>query len=216
MSNQIRNIIKESLNELTIKKYVSYCSALLRKKFPEGFSEDKEYDIIYEIRAIFLKHLNIDFIGNNADLMDRVCSAYIEAQTFDSDKINIDLPKKSFDIEITQKWSGYGTDWLEGVIETYNETYARFLLEEEGEYHDYVELKDRDFANYETDEVDLDLTPTKKENKKLYESKNEEDGEGFDRVKYYLEYYSNLTPSGFDICKKGDEIIITIPQKSKL
>jgi len=160
--------------------------------------------------------LNMDFIGNNADLMDRVCSAYIEAQTFDSDKINIDLPKKSFDIEITQKWSGYGTDWLEGVIETYNETYARFLLEEEGEYHDYVELKDRDFANYETDEVDLDLTPTKKENKKLYESKNEEDGEGFDRVKYYLEYYSNLTPSGFDICKKGDEIIITIPQKSKL
>jgi len=34
----------------------------------------------------------------------------------------------------------------------------------------------------------------------------------FDRVDFYFGYYKNLTPSDFDICKKGDDIIITIPK----
>lgn len=44
-------------------------------------------------------------------------------------------------------------------------------------------------------------------------SKKTEKKDNFDRVSYYLDYYKNLTPSNFDICKKGDEIIITIPNK---
>ena len=44
-------------------------------------------------------------------------------------------------------------------------------------------------------------------------SKKTEKKEDFDRVSYYLDYYKNLTPSNFDICKKGDDIIITIPKK---
>ena len=46
-------------------------------------------------------------------------------------------------------------------------------------------------------------------------TKKEEKTEEFDRLSYYLQYYSNLTPSDFDICKKGDEIIITIPHKKE-
>jgi len=44
-------------------------------------------------------------------------------------------------------------------------------------------------------------------------SKKKEKKEDFDRVSFYLDYYKNLTPKDFDICKKGDEIIITIPKK---
>ena len=35
----------------------------------------------------------------------------------------------------------------------------------------------------------------------------------FDRTSFYFDYYKNLTPSNFDISKKGDDIIITIPKK---
>lgn len=48
------------------------------------------------------------------------------------------------------------------------------------------------------------------EKKKLKKTEKKDD---FDRVSFYLGYYMNLTPSNFDICKKGDEIIITIPNK---
>jgi hypothetical protein len=44
-------------------------------------------------------------------------------------------------------------------------------------------------------------------------SKKKEKKEDFDRVSFYLDYYKDLTPKDFDICKKGDEIIITIPKK---
>ena len=53
------------------------------------------------------------------------------------------------------------------------------------------------------------LTKIVEEGKKSKKTKKKED---FDRVSYYLEYYKNLTPSNFDICKKGDDIIITIPK----
>ena len=35
----------------------------------------------------------------------------------------------------------------------------------------------------------------------------------FDRISFYLDYYKNLTPKDFDICKKGDDIIISIPER---
>lgn len=48
------------------------------------------------------------------------------------------------------------------------------------------------------------------EKKKSKKPKKKDD---FDLVSYYLGYYMNLTPSNFDICKKDNEIIITIPNK---
>ena len=44
-------------------------------------------------------------------------------------------------------------------------------------------------------------------------SKKKDEKPDFDRVSFYLDFYQNLTPPDFDICKKGDEIIITIPKK---
>lgn len=43
-------------------------------------------------------------------------------------------------------------------------------------------------------------------------SKKKEKKSDFDRLSFYFDYYKNLTPSNFDICKKGDDIIITIPK----
>lgn len=48
------------------------------------------------------------------------------------------------------------------------------------------------------------LTEEKKKSKKKKDK--------FDRTSFYFDYYKNLTPTGFDICKKGDDIIITIPK----
>lgn len=44
-------------------------------------------------------------------------------------------------------------------------------------------------------------------------SKKKSKKDDFDRISFYLDYYKNLTPSDFDICKKDDEIIIKIPKK---
>jgi hypothetical protein len=46
-------------------------------------------------------------------------------------------------------------------------------------------------------------------------SKKKEKKDHFDRISFYLDYYKNLTPKDFDICKKDDEIIIKIPKKEK-
>ena len=46
-------------------------------------------------------------------------------------------------------------------------------------------------------------------------TKKEEKKDKFDRISFYLDFYKNLTPDEFDICKKGDEIIITIPHKKE-
>ena len=46
-------------------------------------------------------------------------------------------------------------------------------------------------------------------------TKKEEKEYKFDRISFYLDFYKNLTPDEFDICKKGDEIIITIPHKKE-
>lgn len=44
-------------------------------------------------------------------------------------------------------------------------------------------------------------------------SKKSEKKDDFDRLSFYFDYYKNLTPSNFDICKKGDDIIISIPHQ---
>ena len=46
-------------------------------------------------------------------------------------------------------------------------------------------------------------------------TKKEEKEDKFDRISFYFDFYKNLTPDEFDICKKGDEIIITIPHKKE-
>lgn len=44
-------------------------------------------------------------------------------------------------------------------------------------------------------------------------TKKEVEKGDFNRISFYLDYYKNLTPKDFDICKKGDDIIISIPNK---
>ena len=46
-------------------------------------------------------------------------------------------------------------------------------------------------------------------------TKKEEKEDKFDRISFYLDFYKNLKPDEFDICKKGDEIIITIQHKKE-
>lgn len=48
------------------------------------------------------------------------------------------------------------------------------------------------------------------ENEKKSEKTKKKDD--FDRVSFYFDYYKNLTPTGFDISKKGNDITITIPK----
>jgi len=46
----------------------------------------------------------------------------------------------------------------------------------------------------------------------ISEGKKDNEVVKFDKTSYYLDYYKNLTPSDFDICKKGSDITITIPK----
>ena len=38
--------------------------------------------------------------------------------------------------------------------------------------------------------------------------------EGFDRTDYYLDYYRNLSPTGFGVDRFGDSIIIRVPDSA--
>lgn len=53
------------------------------------------------------------------------------------------------------------------------------------------------------------------EDPKYYDKLDKTEGKDFDRLSYYLEYYKNLTPSDFKVKKKGNEIIITLPEERK-
>ena len=53
------------------------------------------------------------------------------------------------------------------------------------------------------------------EDPKYYDKLDKIEGKDFDRLSYYLEYYKNLTPSDFKVKKKGNEIIITLPEERK-
>jgi hypothetical protein len=58
------------------------------------------------------------------------------------------------------------------------------------------------------------IVEDKKKSKKDEKTPKKDQNKGdFDRVSYYLDYYKNLTPKDFDICKKGDNIIISIPER---
>ena len=41
---------------------------------------------------------------------------------------------------------------------------------------------------------------------------NESSDENFDRVGYYLGYYKNLSPEGFELERSGNSIVISVPQ----
>ncbi len=38
--------------------------------------------------------------------------------------------------------------------------------------------------------------------------------EGFDRTDYYLDYYRNLSPTGFGVDRFGDSIVIRVPDSA--
>jgi len=41
---------------------------------------------------------------------------------------------------------------------------------------------------------------------------NESSSDNFDRVDFYLEYYKNLSPEGFEVSRSDDSVVIVIPQ----
>lgn len=41
---------------------------------------------------------------------------------------------------------------------------------------------------------------------------NESSGDNFDRADFYLEYYKNLSPTGFELNRVDNSIVISIPQ----
>lgn len=43
---------------------------------------------------------------------------------------------------------------------------------------------------------------------------NESSDDNFDRTDFYLNYYKNLSPDGFDVSRSDDSIVISIPQGS--
>lgn len=53
------------------------------------------------------------------------------------------------------------------------------------------------------------------EDPKYYDKLGKMEGKDFDRVALYLEYYQNLTPDEFKVKRKGNEIIITLPEGRK-
>lgn len=57
---------------------------------------------------------------------------------------------------------------------------------------------------------------TKKKNGRIVPNcvRESENTEGFDRTDYYLDYYRNLSPTGFGVDRFGDSIIIRVPDSA--
>jgi hypothetical protein len=60
---------------------------------------------------------------------------------------------------------------------------------------------------------------TKKKNGRIVpncvrESEDVDNTEGFDRTDYYLDYYRNLSPTGFGVDRFGDSIVIRVPDSA--
>jgi hypothetical protein len=42
--------------------------------------------------------------------------------------------------------------------------------------------------------------------------KEDASSDDFDRLEYYLEYYKNISPEGFDVSIQDDIIVISVPK----
>jgi len=205
----LRRHITEELSEVKYNQLLIFTQSLI--------GNQKRSDIDVElIRRLVDKsagRLGLDW--KNKDIIDKAIAAFSLSDTTDINSPDfIRNPKaKNFNVDVRVAWGGYGNDYYGGSISGYSLDDVREFIEKDGGYTE-LDFIDRDFKNYEVDEVEINDI-YEEEGNPINESEEKEEELDYDRVKYYLEYYSNLTPSDFDICKKGNEIIITIPEERK-
>jgi len=140
--------------------------------------------------------------------MDKIMGAFQTSKTtnYDDESFNRNPVEKAFDVEVTVSWSGYGVDTYEGQIYGYTEYDVAKGITDEGTYNE-LDMTDRDFRNYESDDIDYQINPiiSPLEETTLIKESNE-------TVDFYLKYYSDLIPSNHKIIKEGNQIIITITE----
>lgn len=206
----IRGRINEELSNLKFERLLMMTYATMK-----SMNKDTDFtvDTLESIVHKSAKRLGINPWSENM-LIEKVVACFELSGTFDinSPDFNRNPELKTFDIDVMVSWSGYGRDYHKGELQSYSERALKNLIYNDGLWSE-LELDERDFKNYEADEVEILNLEVKKPS--INESEEEKEELDYDRVKYYLEYYSNLTPSDFDICKKGNEIIITIPEERK-
>lgn len=81
-------------------------------------------------------------------------------------------------------------------------------------YHDFLneQAKDPCLKNYKQIGI-------KKDKDKIvpnYVKVNESSDKNFDRVDYYLGYYKNLSPNGFQLERSGNSIVISVPYDTSI
>lgn len=206
----LRGRINEELDNLKFERLLMMTYATMKSMNKNtDFSIETLIDIVYKSA----KRLGIHPWSENM-LVEKVVACFELSNTFDinSPDFNRNPELKTFDIDVVVSWSGYGRDYHKGRLQGYSQRSIEDSIHTDGLWSE-LELDERDFRHYESDEIDI--TSIEEVKSKINESEEEKEELDYDRVKYYLEYYSSLTPSDFDICKKGNEIIITIPEERK-
>jgi hypothetical protein len=203
----LRRRITEELSEVKYNQLLIFTQSLL------GQRSDIDVELIRRLVDKSAGRLGLDW--KNKDIIDKAIAAFSLSDTTDINSPDfIRNPKvKNFNVDVRVAWGGYGNDYYGGTISGYSLDEVREFIENEGGYSE-LDFIDRDIRNYEVDEIEINDI-YEEEGNQINESEEKEEELDYDRVKYYLEYYSNLTPSDFDICKKGNEIIITIPEERK-
>ena len=205
----LRRRITEELSEVKYNQLLIFTQSLIGNKK----RSDMDAELISRLVDKSAGRLGLDW--KNKDIIDKAIAAFSLSDTTDINSPDfIRNPKvKNFNVSVRVAWGGYGNDYYGGTISGYSEREISNFIKNDGGYSE-LDFIDRDFKNYEVDEVEInELDEVIKS--PINESEEKEEELDYDRVKYYLEYYSNLTPSDFDICKKGNEIIITIPEERK-
>lgn len=208
----LRGRITEELNNVKYNQLLTMTYAII-SSLNKDHSE-LDFNMIKSLVDKSAGRLGLDW--KSKDIIDKAIAAFSQSNTTDINSPDFirDPKAKNFKVDVRVAWGGYGNDYYGGEISGYSLDEVRDWIEHEGGYTE-LDFIDRDFKNYEVDEIEINDI-YEEEEKTINESEEEKKEElDFDRVKYYLEYYSNLTPSDFDICKKGNEIIITIPEERK-
>lgn len=270
----LRGRITEEINNLKFERLLMMTYAIMKSMNKE---QHFDVDVLESVVGKAAKQLGISLYSDN-DIIEKVVACFELSPTFDinSPEFNKNPELKTFEVEAVASWSGYGRDFYSGELQFYTKRALENFLHNEGGYTE-LDMYDRDFRNYEVDEVEInDINEVTKpinedtikgglsdnmslkdiakkhnvsekelkkqldkgievemehtdkksvakeiamdhlfEDPKYYDKLETIEGKDFDRLSYYLEYYKNLTPSEFKVKKKGNEIIITLPEERK-
>jgi hypothetical protein len=270
----LRGRITEEINNLKFERLLMMTYAIMKSMNKE---QHFDVDVLESIVEKAAKQLGISIYSDN-DIIEKVVACFELSPTFDinSPEFNKNPELKTFEVEAVAAWSGYGRDFYSGELQAYTKRALENFLYNDGGYTE-LDMYDRDFRNYEVDEVDIegiteitkpinedtikgglsdnkslkdiakkhkvsekelkkqldkgievemehtDKKSTAKEiamdhlfeDPKYYDKLETIEGKDFDRVKMYLEYYQNITPDEFKVKRKGNEIIITLPEERK-